>query len=155
MPLQGLAAAKMICGACERDLPDGSYSEEQRRLRQSIRRCEECIAAGNELVLMKKGRERTEEDECPICNLLLPLGTGQSSIRACCMKEVCGGCVLAARKHGMRDCPFCRAPRPDESQALAMIQKRSDVGDPLAVCELGYSYHHGQKMRNTVSAFCT
>ena len=77
----------MICGACERDLPDGSYSEEQRDRRQSIRRCEECIAAGNELVLMKKGRERTEEDECPICNLLLPLGTGQSSIRACCMKE--------------------------------------------------------------------
>ena len=134
----------MICGACERDLPDGSYSEEQRDRRQSIRRCEECIAAGNELVLMKKGRERTEEDECPICNLLLPLGTGQSSIRACCMKEVCGGCVLAARKHGMRDCPFCRAPRPDESQALAMIQKRADAGDPVAVCELWYSYHHGQ-----------
>ena len=26
-----------------------------------------------------------------------------------------------------------------------MIQKRSDVGDPLAVCERGYSYHHGQR----------
>ncbi|EJK75181.1 hypothetical protein THAOC_03107, partial [Thalassiosira oceanica] len=46
-----------ICGACVRELPDDSYSVEQSRLRQSIRRCEECVAASNQLVLlMKKGR---------------------------------------------------------------------------------------------------
>ena len=135
----------MICGACERDLPEGSYSAEQLRLRQSIRRCEECIAAGNELVLMKKGRKRTDEDECPICNLLLPLGTGQSSIRVCCMKEVCGGCILAARKRGMDDCPFCRAPTPTEdSQTLAMAKKRADAGDPVAIFRLGMKYRSGQ-----------
>ena len=65
--------ATMICGACERDLPEASYSQEQGRLRQSVRRCEECVAEGNQLVLMKKGRTRSEDDECPICNLLLPL----------------------------------------------------------------------------------
>ena len=49
-----------ICGACERELPDDSYSEEQRDRRQSIRRCEDCVAAGKQLVLMKaKGRRRT------------------------------------------------------------------------------------------------
>ena len=52
--------------------------------------------AGNQLVLLKKGRERSEEVECPICNLLLPLRLDQSSVQACCMKEVCVGCILAS-----------------------------------------------------------
>ena len=122
----------MICGACERELPEDSYSGEQRDRRQSIRRCEECVAAGNQLVLMKKGRTRPEEDECPICNLLLPLDVGQWTIQVCCMKKVCNGCILATEKRGMFDCPFCRAPLPkDDSQGLAMARKRVDAGDPL------------------------
>jgi len=104
----------MICGACERTLPEDSYSEEQRDRRQSIRRCEECVASGNQLVLMTKGCERAEEDECPLCNLPLPLDEEQSMFKACCMKEVCNGCTLAARKRGMFDCPFCRAPTPNK-----------------------------------------
>ena len=145
VPLQGLAAAKMICGACERDLPDGSYSAEQRRLRQSVRRCEECVAAGNELVLMTKGRARSEEDECPICNLLVPLDVGESGFQVCCMKEVCNGCMLAAWKRGMRDCPFCRTPDPtDEIQSNAMIQKRFDAGDPSAIWHRGTQYRFGR-----------
>ena len=134
----------MICGACERELPEGAYSGEQRGLRQSIRRCEECVAGGNQLVLMKKGRTRPEGDECPICNLLLPLDVGQWTIaQACCMKLVCNGCSLAARKRGMRDCPFCRAPMPQKSRVLAMIQKRVDAGDPLAMFDLGQQCHYG------------
>ena len=44
----------------------------------------------------------------------------------------------------MRDCPFCRAPKPDESQALAMIRKRVDKGDPKAIFNLGNKYCSGQ-----------
>ena len=132
-----------ICGACDRELPDGAYSEEQRRLRQSSRRCEECVAAGSQLVLLKKGRTRSEEDDCPICSLPLPLIRRQSTFRVCCMKEVCNGCILAAMKRGMRDCPFCRASVPNKSQTLAMIQKRIDVGDPVAIFNLGNIYCFG------------
>ena len=132
-----------ICGACERELPDGSYSDEQRELRQSIRRCEECVAASNQLVLMKKGRTKSEEDDCPICSLPLPLDANQSTFRTCCMKEVCNGCVLAAIKRGMRDCPFCRTITPDDNQALVMIQKRVDACDPLAIYNLGNQYDYG------------
>lgn len=72
----------MICGACERELPDDSYSVEQRALRQSVRRCEGCVSAGNQLVLMKKGRTRSEgDDDCAICQLPLPLDVTQSSFR--------------------------------------------------------------------------
>ena len=133
-----------ICGACERQLPDGSFSEEERVRRQSIRRCEECVATGNQLVLMKKGRTRSEEDDCPICQLPLPLDVEQFMFKVCCMKKVCSGCILASVKRGMRDCPFCRAPKPDESQALAMIRKRVDKGDPLAIFNLGNKYCSGQ-----------
>ncbi|EJK52683.1 hypothetical protein THAOC_28012 [Thalassiosira oceanica] len=133
-----------ICGACVRELPDDSFSAEQRARRQSIRRCEECVAAGNQLVLMKKGRTRSEKDDCPICQLPLPLDIRESLFRECCVKRVCKGCELAARKRGMRDCPFCRAPSPDKSQILAMVRKRVDAGDPVAIFFVGAKYHVGE-----------
>ena len=134
-----------ICGACVQELPDESFSGKQLGLRQSIRRCEECVAAGNQLVLMKTGRKRSEVDDCPICQLPLPLGSGHSFFRVCCMKRVCKGCILAARKRGMRDCPFCRTPMPEEeSQVLAMVQKRVDAGDPMAIYFLGVQYERGK-----------
>ena len=133
-----------ICGACENELPDGAYSEEQRGRRQSSRRCEECVAAGNQLVLMRKGRTRSEEDDCPICQLPLPLDGGQMMFKPCCMKLVCNGCILAAEKRGMIDCPFCRAPLPErDSQLVAMIQKRVNAGDPVAIHHLGHTYRTG------------
>ncbi|EJK43665.1 hypothetical protein THAOC_37869, partial [Thalassiosira oceanica] len=136
--------AMKICGACERELPEVSFSEEQRGQRRSSRRCEECVAAGNQLVLMKKGRTRSEGDDCPICQLPLPLDKKQSSFRVCCMKEVCNGCVLASQRRGMMDCPFCRAPtQMTDSQALAMIRKRVDAGNPVAIYFLGNRYEYG------------
>ena len=133
-----------ICGACERELPEGAYSEEQRGRRHSIRRCDECVASGNQLVLMRKGRTRSEEDDCPICQLPMPLDIDQTTFKTCRMKLVCDGCILAARKRGMDDCPFCRAHIPEEdSQTLAMVQKRVAVGDPMAMWYLGSDYVDG------------
>ena len=133
-----------ICGACERELPDGSYRDEQRVRRQSSRRCEECVATGKQLVLMKKGRTRSEDNDCPICSLSLPLGWEQSMFQPCCTKEVCNGCILASVKRGMNDCPFCRAPAPKKSQSLAMIKKRADKGDPKAIYYLGKQHEYGE-----------
>ena len=102
------------------------------------------MAAGNELVLMKKGRTKSEKDDCPICQLPLPPDADkQSYFQVCCMKQVCNGCALAARKRGMVDCPFCRAPPPNTSQVLAMVQKRVDAGDPAALFFLGTQHAHG------------
>jgi len=133
-----------ICGACVRELPDGSYSVEQRGRRQSSRRCVECVSSGNQLVLMKEGIVRSEGDDCPICQSPLPLGDHQSMFNPCCMKRLCNGCILAARKRGMRDCPFCRTPTPKtDSKILAMIRKREDAGDPVAIWHLGAKHAHG------------
>ncbi|EJK48310.1 hypothetical protein THAOC_32905 [Thalassiosira oceanica] len=144
MKISGACLRSLVCGACERELPEGSYSEEQRARRQSIRRCEECVASGNQLVLMKKGRTRSEADDCPICQLPLPLDMNESLFRECCMKRVCNGCVFAAGKRGMWDCPFCRTHTSEEEQALAMIQARVDKGDPMAIYNLGTAYDSGE-----------
>ncbi|EJK69094.1 hypothetical protein THAOC_09687 [Thalassiosira oceanica] len=86
-------------------------------------------------------RDRTaaEGDFCPICTLLIPLPQGKhSSFYGCCMKRVCDGCVVAARKRGLYDCPFCRTPIPDnDADSLVMIHARVAKKDPTAM------YHHG------------
>ena len=131
-----------ICGACERDLPREAFSGKQWKLRKSLRRCAECVAAGNELVLFTKGRKRSEDDECPICSRLLPLQDDETLLRTCCMKIICISCHDRA---GMTDdCPFCRAPRPvSYEDEFPTIQKRVNIGDPVAICHLGDCYMKG------------
>ena len=103
------------------------------------------MAAGNELVLFTKGRERSADDECPICSRLLPLEKNESTLFTCCMKTVCNGCNLEAEKRGMDDkCPFCRTPPPESDEAqLAQIQKRVKANDPEAIFHLGDCYRDG------------
>ncbi|EJK64443.1 hypothetical protein THAOC_14822 [Thalassiosira oceanica] len=50
---------------------------------------------------------------------------------------------VQARKRGMNDCPFCRAPRPKKSQIVSMVEKRVDAGDPVAMWHLGNHYSYG------------
>ena len=61
-----------------------------------------------------------------------------------CIIMVCKGCDLAAEKRGMMDCPFCRSTyEPKKEEALVMIQKRVDAGDPVAIYFLGTKYEQG------------
>ena len=107
--------------------------------------CKCCVAAGNELVLFTKGRERPADDECPICSRLLPLDGMESSMYTCCMKSLCNGCHLEADKRGMiENCPFCRTPPPDSDEAqIERIQDRVKANDPEAILDLGFCYRDG------------
>ena len=95
--------------------------------------------------LYSQGLERHERDFCPICTLAIPLPMDKHCVfNACCMKRICDGCNMAARKRGMRDCPFCRTAYPDnEAGILAMIQKRVAKKDPEAINTLGQKYSYG------------
>ena len=98
------------------------------------------------LRLMISGHARPEEDACPICFLLIELPISENSkLNVCCMKRVCNGCALAARRRGMFDsCPFCRTPFTDDNASLlAMVQKRVDKGDAEAINHLGHKYYYG------------
>ena len=109
---------------------------------EELRRCNGCVAAGNELALLTKGRERSAGDECPICSRLLPLSDSESTLHTCCMKTVCDGCDLVTRKRGMNDkCSFCRTPVADSDEKhLERIQKRVKANDPEAIRHLGVCY---------------
>ena len=97
--------------------------------------------------LMTSGHERPEGDWCTICFLLIEFPTDKhSKVNVCCMKRMCDGCILAARRRGLlNSCPFCRAPIPnDDASKLAMIQKRVDTGDAETTTSLGIQYYYGR-----------
>ena len=87
-------------------------------------------------------------EECPICFLSLPsLETGKR-YNSCCGKRICSGCVYAGSKMiGNVDqlCPFCRTagPKTDE-EILIRIKKRVEVGDAIAIHNLGCYYDEGR-----------
>ena len=96
--------------------------------------------------LMAEGHERAEGEFCTICFLPIEIPLSRhSSFNVCCMKRVCYGCYLAARQRGLyNSCPFCRTPLPrDDASSLAMVQKRVDKGDAVAIKYLGDQYRQG------------
>ncbi|EJK56744.1 hypothetical protein THAOC_23309 [Thalassiosira oceanica] len=95
--------------------------------KQHKKACKQRAAELKDEELYGQGHERLEGDFCPICTLpiLIPMNK-HSGFNTCCMKRICHGCDLAARKRGMGDCPFCRSPRPAHGPAgdaaiLAMV----------------------------------
>jgi len=98
-------------------------------------------------LLMESGHERPEGHTCPICFDLIEFPMKKhSKINVCCMKLVCNGCRLAARRRGMNGrCPFCRTATPtDDASELAMIQRRVEKRDAEAIAHLGYKYYYGK-----------
>ena len=88
-----------------------------------------------------------EGDWCPICFLLIELPVGKrSKMNVCCMKRVCNGCILAARQRGIGNlCEFCRTPQAtDEASQLAMIRRRVEKGDAVAMHLLAYCHYSGK-----------
>ena len=113
--------------------------------KQHKKACKQRAAEIKDEQLYSQGLERPEGDFCPICTLPIPLPLGDHSVfNACCMKMICHGCDVAAKKRGMFDCPFCRTPCPDnDADTLAMIQARVKKKDPVAIHFLGLKYFFG------------
>ncbi|EJK43964.1 hypothetical protein THAOC_37542 [Thalassiosira oceanica] len=114
--------------------------------KQHKKACKRRAAELKDERLYSQGHERSEGDFCPICTLPIPLPTGRYSVlNACCMKRICDGCVMAARKRCLDDCPFCRSTYPDnDADMLAMIQARVKKKDPTAINNLGEAYYRGE-----------
>ena len=81
--------------------------------KQHKKACKQRAAELRDEELHSQGLERPERDFCPICSLPIPFPMGEFSVfKWCCMKLICNGCNIAAKKRGMFDCPFCRTPYP-------------------------------------------
>ena len=96
--------------------------------------------------LMNSGHKLPEGYTCPLCCLPIEPPIGKySSLMPCCMKRICDGCIRASGQRGMGDtCPFCRTPTPDnDTDILALVRKRVDAKDPLAIGFLASAYYDG------------
>ena len=133
------------CNACRLVKYCGVDCQRAHR-KQHKKACKKRAAELKDEELYSQGHERVEADFCPICTLPIPLPMVVHSVfEACCMKRVCNGCNVAAKKRGMDDCPFCRTPYPDnDAERLAMIQARVEKKDPAAIYFLGDGYYHGK-----------
>ena len=113
--------------------------------KQHKKACTQRAAELKDEQLYSQGHERPEGDFCPICTLPIPLPMNEhSSFNVCCMKRICHGCIMAAKKRGMFDCAFCRTPyKAKDADNLAMIMARVKKKDPEAIHLLGNQYHYG------------
>ena len=113
--------------------------------KQHKKACKQRAAELKDEQLYSQGHERPEGDFCPICTLPIPISMNAHSVfNTCCMKQVCNGCYVAAKKRGMIDCPFCRTECPDnDADTLIMVQARVEKKDPAAIHYLGDKYYFG------------
>ncbi|EJK75399.1 hypothetical protein THAOC_02879 [Thalassiosira oceanica] len=95
--------------------------------------------------LMSSGHELHESYTCPLFCIPMALPAQRhSQFESCCMKTVCHGCIHASHQRGIGNvCAFCRTPTPKSDAALlALVRKRVDAKDPLAIEFLAYAYYH-------------
>ncbi|EJK58288.1 hypothetical protein THAOC_21605, partial [Thalassiosira oceanica] len=125
------------CTACQLVKYCGVDCQRAHR-KQHKKACKQRAAELKDEQLYGQGLERPEGDFCPICTLPIPLSMeDHSTFNSCCMKKICDGCVMAAKKRGMFDCPFCRTPLPDnKAEHLPMIRARVSKKDPVAINHL-------------------
>ena len=64
---------------------------------------------------------------------------------SCCGKTICAGCVHSCRQSGNHKCPYCNADQASktEEENNEDLMKRVAVNDPVSICMLAGSYHHG------------
>ena len=134
------------CNACRLVKYCGVDCQKAHR-KQHKKACKQRAAELQDEQLYGQGKERPEGDFCPICTLPIPLPMHHNSVfTSCCMKRVCYGCDAAAKKRGMRDCPFCRTPAPysDPDTFMARVRARVKNKDPVAINNLGEDYQYGR-----------
>ena len=91
------------------------------------------------------------KEDCPICNLLLPLLASGSTYYTCCGKMICCGCAYAPMYDNLgneineKKCPFCRTPTHESVEEYnERLPKRVELGDAKAIFMLGNYYRHGE-----------
>ena len=128
------------CGACM-SVKYSDTCQKAHRL-QHKNECELRAAELHEEALFKQPPKR---EDCPICFLRLPyLATGRVYM-SCCGKMVCSGCIHAVKgMNSVAKCPFCRTPpATSDEEVMEREQSRIEVGDPVAMYNLGYYYDEG------------
>ena len=90
-------------------------------------------------------KEPPPRGDCPICDLPLPSGQGQTYL-VCCGTTICGGCVYAMdlENPGHDSCELCdRSICRSENEHIKRLKQRMKKDDPHAYNVLALHYEHG------------
>ena len=102
-----------------------------------------------------KNWECPQQDECPICMMILPPHESESLYLTCCGKTMCWGCAFSTIGVHVRNgrdlsealdlgaiCPFCRE---SHGQAYKSVMKRAEYGQHEAMFQVGmYGFKKGE-----------
>jgi len=111
--------------------------------------CEEHIRLAAELHDIDLFKQPPPAEDCPICFLRIPDLFSGWRYQACCGKVICSGCFYAPVYDNQgnkvkRKCSFCRVPiAKSEKEACQIVNKRAEVGDPIAIYNVGNFYTDG------------
>ena len=64
----------------------------------------------------------------------------------CCGKSICIGCIRSiVKSENDYKCPFCNSDRvgKTDEEMVEEMRKRVEANDPVSICLLANSYHHG------------
>lgn len=109
---------------------------------QHKRACKRRAAELRDKILFQQPKS-THQGDCPICLLPLPHDISKITLKSCCCKLMCKGCVhanyLREEEEGIEStCPFCRRPVPKTAAGAKLNRtRRIEKNDPAAMQEEG------------------
>ena len=149
----GKGGASNICNKCNQVKYCNAACKKKHRHKHK-KQCEEHqrLAAEHaaELHDERLFKQPPPAEDCPICFLLLPALISGSKYMSCCGKVICSGCVHAplydyqGNEVDNEKCPFCRTPTPDEYELIKREIERMDLGDSIAIYDMGNYYSRGE-----------
>jgi len=106
-----------------------------------------CKIRAKELHDEKLFKQPPPREDCPICFVRLPEMITGRTYMVCCGKNICNGCCHGYQSRATKEehdvCPFCRTPPPYRDR-LKQYNKRMELNDAQAICNLACYYKQGQ-----------
>ena len=118
----------------------------KKQCKEHIRLASERAAELHDIELFK---QPPQAEDCPICFLRIPELYSGWRYQSCCGKVICSGCFYAPVYDNQgnkvkKKCSFCRVPfAKSKEEACQIVNKRAEVGDPIAIYNVGNFYTDG------------
>ena len=103
----------------------------------------ECKKRAAELYDEQLFKEPSPPEQCPICKLILPIDTEQSTFKSCCSRVICNGCCDLVKEEHDDHCPFCKVKIRSHEEEIKRLKELMDEGNADACLLLGSYYETG------------